>query len=58
MGTLLWLYYAKALFSDQNFKVFYEIMLNIMQNIIFDFLENEFWADWGVCFKLHLQNLV
>ena len=57
MGTLSWLYYAKALFSDQNFKVFYEIMLNIMQNIIFDFLENEFWADWGVRFKLHLQNL-
>ena len=34
-----------------------EIMLNIMQNFIFDFLENEFWADWGVRFKFHVQNL-
>ena len=32
-------------------------MLNIMQNFKFDFLENEFWADWGVRFKLHFQNL-
>ena len=23
----------------------------------FDFLENEFWADWGVRFKFHFQNL-
>ena len=34
-----------------------EIMLNIMQNFNFDFLENEFWANWGVHFKFHFQNL-
>ena len=34
-----------------------EIMLNIMQNFKFDFLENEFWVDWGVRSKFHFQNL-
>ena len=34
-----------------------EIILNIMQNFKFDFLEKEFWADWGVRFKFHSQNL-
>ena len=34
-----------------------EIMLNIMQNFKFDFLENKFWADWGARFKFHFQNL-
>ena len=34
-----------------------EIMLNIMQNFKFDFLENEFWVDGGVRFKFHFQNL-
>ena len=28
-----------------------------MQNFKVDFLENEFWAEWGVCFKFHFQNL-
>ena len=32
-------------------------MLDIMQNFTLDFLEKEFWADWGVCFKFHSQNL-
>ena len=30
-----------------------EIMLNIMQNFKFDFLENEFSADMGVRFKFY-----
>ena len=30
-----------------------EIMLNIKQNFKFDFLENNFWANWGVSFKFH-----
>ena len=34
-----------------------EIMLNVMQNFKFDFLENEFWTDCGVRFKFHFQNL-
>ena len=34
-----------------------EIMLNIMQKFKLDFLENQFWADWGVHFKFHFQNL-
>ena len=34
-----------------------EIMLNIMQNFKFDFLENEFWADWDLRFKFSFQNL-
>ena len=34
-----------------------EIMLNIMQQFKGDFLENEFWANWGVPFKFHFQNL-
>ena len=34
-----------------------EIMLNIMQNFKFDFLENKFWADRNICFKFHFQNL-
>ena len=33
-----------------------EILLNIMQNFKFNFLENEFWADWGVRFKFHFLN--
>ena len=28
-----------------------------MQNFKFEFLENEFWADGGVHFKFHFQNL-
>ena len=28
-----------------------------MQNFNFDFLENEFWADWGVRFKFHFEDL-
>ena len=32
-----------------------EIMLNIIQNFKFAFLR--FWADWGVHFKFHFQNL-
>ena len=35
-----------------------EIILNIMQNFKFDFLEKEFWADWSVRFKFHFQNLI
>ena len=35
-----------------------EIMLTIMQNFKFDFLENEFWTDWGVRFKIYFQNLI
>ena len=31
--------------------------LNIMQNFKIDFLENEFWADWGVRLKFHFQSL-
>ena len=34
-----------------------ETMLNIMQNFKFDFLKNEFQADWGVNFKFHFRNL-
>ena len=34
-----------------------EIILNIVQNFKFDFLENEFWADWVVRSKFHFQNL-
>ena len=34
-----------------------EIVLNIMQNFKFNFLKNEFWADCGVRFKFHFQNL-
>lgn len=34
-----------------------EIMLNIMQQFKVDFLQNEFWTDWGLPFKLHFQNL-
>ena len=34
-----------------------KIMLNIIQNFKFDFLRNEFLADWGVRFKFHFQNL-
>ena len=34
-----------------------KIMLNIMQNFKFDFLQNRFWANWGVRFKFHFQNL-
>ena len=33
-----------------------EIMLNLMQNLKFDFLKNEL-ADWGVRFKFYFQNL-
>ena len=33
-------------------------MLKIMQNFKFDFLENEFWADWGVCFKFHYREIL
>ena len=33
-----------------------KIMLNIMQNLKFDFLKSEL-ADWGVRFKFHFQNL-
>ena len=33
------------------------IMLNIMQNFKFEFLKNEFYADWDVRFKFHFQNL-
>ena len=33
-----------------------EILLNIMQNFKFNFLENEFWADWGVRFKFYFLN--
>ena len=29
-----------------------EIMLNIMQNFKFDFLENEFWIDWSARLKV------
>ena len=35
-----------------------EIMLKIIQNFKFDFLKKEFWADWGVRFKFHFQNLI
>ena len=35
-----------------------EIMLNVMQNFEYDFLENKFRADWGLCFKFHFQNLI
>ena len=34
-----------------------EIMLNIMQNLKFYFLENEFEANWNVRFEFHFQNL-
>ena len=33
-----------------------EIMLNLMQNLKFDFLKNEL-DDWGERFKFYLQNL-
>ena len=29
-----------------------------MQNFKFDFLESEFWADWGVCFKFHYREIL
>ena len=34
-----------------------KIKLNIIQNFKSDFLENKFWAEWGVCFKFLIQNL-
>ena len=33
---------------DEPLALANEIMLNIMQSFKYDFLENEFWADWGV----------
>ena len=30
-----------------------EIMLNIMENFKFDFLEKDSWADWCIHFKFH-----
>ena len=32
-------------------------MLNMMQNFQFDFLEDEFWADWCLSFQIHFQTL-
>ena len=32
-------------------------LLNIMQNFKFDFLKNQFLADWVVRFKFHFKNL-
>ena len=34
-----------------------EIILNMIQKLKFDFLQNEFWADWRVRFKFHFQIL-
>ena len=34
-----------SLISTEPWALANEIMLNIMQNFKFDFLENEFWAD-------------
>ena len=46
-----------ALVFTERWALANKIMLNIMQNFKFDFLKNEFWADLGVRFKFHFQNL-
>ena len=48
--------HAGLIFAE-NWALVNEIMLNIVQNFKFNFLENEYWADWGVRFKFHYQNL-
>ena len=46
-----------SLFFTEPWVLTNEIMLNIMQNFKFDFLENEFRTGWSVRFKFHFQNL-
>ena len=48
--------YANLIFTEP-WELENELMLKIMQNFKFDFLKNEFQADWGVRFKFHFQNL-
>ena len=37
-----------GLIFTEPWTVANEIMLNVKQNFKFDFLESEFWADWGI----------
>ena len=48
--------HANLIFAE-SWALANEIMLNIIQNYKVDFLEDEFWADWGVRFKFYFQNL-
>ena len=60
--TIKWLINNKSfehanLIFTEPWALANQIMLNITQNFKFDFLENEFWADWCVHFKFHFPNL-